>query len=104
MSDDKFGLSFFFVGVLGLFNNSHCFLVKSLPSFPVVTQHFLFFMLLSRAVIEVKTSDLMLLLFFQARFLVPVQESSQGRRVVVSHNVDKALKEGNGPPFCFEIF
>ncbi|KAJ4946280.1 hypothetical protein JOQ06_023948 [Pogonophryne albipinna] len=30
-----------------------------------------------------------------ARFLVPVQESSQSRRVVVSHNVDKALKEGN---------
>uniref|UniRef100_A0AAQ4QU32 Sorting nexin 25 n=1 Tax=Gasterosteus aculeatus aculeatus TaxID=481459 RepID=A0AAQ4QU32_GASAC len=28
-----------------------------------------------------------------ARFLVPVQESSQSRRVVVSHNVDKALKE-----------
>ncbi|CAK6969351.1 sorting nexin-25 [Scomber scombrus] len=28
-----------------------------------------------------------------ARFLVPAQESSQSRRVVVSHNVDKALKE-----------
>ncbi|XP_071384607.1 sorting nexin-25 [Centroberyx affinis] len=28
-----------------------------------------------------------------ARFSVPVQESSQNRRVVVSHNVDKALKE-----------
>ncbi|XP_037635975.1 LOW QUALITY PROTEIN: sorting nexin-25 [Sebastes umbrosus] len=28
-----------------------------------------------------------------ARFLVPVQESNQSRRVVVSHNVDKALKE-----------
>ncbi|XP_062249653.1 sorting nexin-25 [Platichthys flesus] len=28
-----------------------------------------------------------------ARFLVPIQESSQSRRVVVSHNVDKALKE-----------
>ncbi|XP_023279130.1 sorting nexin-25 [Seriola lalandi dorsalis] len=28
-----------------------------------------------------------------ARFMVPVQESSQSRRVVVSHNVDKALKE-----------
>lgn len=28
--------------------------------------------------------------------MVPVQESSQSRRVVVSHNVDKALKEGNG--------
>ncbi|KAM9849469.1 sorting nexin-25 [Aulostomus maculatus] len=28
-----------------------------------------------------------------ARFLVPAQESSQCRRVVVSHNVDKALKE-----------
>ncbi|XP_068596211.1 sorting nexin-25 [Brachionichthys hirsutus] len=27
------------------------------------------------------------------RFLVPVQDSSQSRRVVVSHNVDKALKE-----------
>lgn len=27
------------------------------------------------------------------RFVVPPQESSQGRRVVVSHNVDKALKE-----------
>ncbi|CAM9170096.1 unnamed protein product [Lampetra planeri] len=27
------------------------------------------------------------------RFLVPVQESNQSRRVVVSHNVDKALKE-----------
>uniref|UniRef100_A0A3Q4M1D5 Sorting nexin 25 n=1 Tax=Neolamprologus brichardi TaxID=32507 RepID=A0A3Q4M1D5_NEOBR len=27
------------------------------------------------------------------RFLVPVQESSQSRRVVVSHNVDKTLKE-----------
>lgn len=32
---------------------------------------------------------------FQVRFLVPVQESSQSRRVVVSHNVDKTLKEGN---------
>uniref|UniRef100_A0A665T5P4 Sorting nexin 25 n=1 Tax=Echeneis naucrates TaxID=173247 RepID=A0A665T5P4_ECHNA len=28
-----------------------------------------------------------------ARFLVPVHESNQSRRVVVSHNVDKALKE-----------
>ncbi|XP_071770310.1 sorting nexin-25 [Centroberyx gerrardi] len=28
-----------------------------------------------------------------ARFSVPIQESSQNRRVVVSHNVDKALKE-----------
>uniref|UniRef100_A0A7N8XSQ7 Sorting nexin 25 n=1 Tax=Mastacembelus armatus TaxID=205130 RepID=A0A7N8XSQ7_9TELE len=28
-----------------------------------------------------------------ARFLVPTQESSQSRRVVVSHNVDKTLKE-----------
>uniref|UniRef100_A0A667YK55 Sorting nexin 25 n=1 Tax=Myripristis murdjan TaxID=586833 RepID=A0A667YK55_9TELE len=28
-----------------------------------------------------------------ARFLVPIPESSQSRRVVVSHNVDKALKE-----------
>ncbi|XP_035525516.1 LOW QUALITY PROTEIN: sorting nexin-25 [Morone saxatilis] len=28
-----------------------------------------------------------------ARFSVPVQESSQNKRVVVSHNVDKALKE-----------
>lgn len=28
-----------------------------------------------------------------ARFVVPVQESSQSRRVMVSHNVDKALKE-----------
>ncbi|XP_034038216.1 sorting nexin-25 [Thalassophryne amazonica] len=28
-----------------------------------------------------------------ARFVVPVQDSSQNRRVVVSHNVDKALKE-----------
>lgn len=27
------------------------------------------------------------------RFVVPVQESSQSRRVVVSHNVDKSLKE-----------
>lgn len=29
-----------------------------------------------------------------ARFSVPVQESVQNRRVVISHNVDKALKEG----------
>lgn len=29
---------------------------------------------------------------------MPVQESSQSRRVVVSHNVDKALKEGNESP------
>ncbi|XP_015245095.1 PREDICTED: sorting nexin-25 [Cyprinodon variegatus] len=28
-----------------------------------------------------------------AKFLVPAQDSSQSRRVVVSHNVDKALKE-----------
>lgn len=32
---------------------------------------------------------------FQARFSVPLQELSQSRRVVVSHNVDKTLKEGN---------
>lgn len=43
---------------------------------------------------EVKRCDT--LVVFQARFLVPVQESSQSRRVVVSHNVDKAMKEGNG--------
>lgn len=30
--------------------------------------------------------------------MVPVQESNQSRRVVVSHNVDKALKEGNVDP------
>lgn len=43
-----------------------------------------------------EAKEMQCLLFFQARFLVPVQESSQSRRVVVSHNVDKALKEGNG--------
>lgn len=37
-----------------------------------------------------------MIVVFQARFLVPVQETNQSRRVVVSHNVDKALKEGNG--------
>lgn len=42
---------------------------------------------------ELKRCDT--LVVFQARFLVPVQESSQSRRVVVSHNVDKAMKEGN---------
>lgn len=42
---------------------------------------------------------------------MPVQESSQSRRVVVSHNVDKALKEGNGsyfsndsPVFFIKVF
>lgn len=45
----------------------------------------------------------------QGHFLMPVQELSQSRRVVVSHNVDKALKEGNGSYFsndsqvCFTL-
>lgn len=33
-------------------------------------------------------------LCLQGRFTVPLLESAQTRRVVVSHNVDKALKEG----------
>ena len=49
---------------------------------------------------DVKRSDALL---FQARFLVPVQETNQSRRVVVSHNVDKALKEGNGRDFHMSL-
>lgn len=32
--------------------------------------------------------------------MVPVQESGQNRRVLVSHNIDKALKEGNDHVTC----
>lgn len=47
------------------------------------------------------------LIVFQARFLVPVQESCQSRRVVVSHNVDKSLKEGKRLALlkkCLKVF
>lgn len=40
------------------------------------------------------TTIFKLILCLQGRFTVPLLESAQTRRLVVSHNVDKALKEG----------